>query len=30
MTQEIIPDMNESWITELDNQQLVDLFRLTI
>lgn len=30
MTQEIIPDMNESWITELDNQQLLDLFRLTI
>ncbi len=30
MMQEIIPDMNESWITELDNQQLLDLFRLTI
>ncbi|MDD3023351.1 MAG: DEAD/DEAH box helicase [Syntrophomonadaceae bacterium] len=30
MTQEIIPDLNESWITELDNQQLLDLFRLTI
>jgi len=30
MTQEIISDMNESWITELDNQQLLDLFRLTI
>jgi non-specific serine/threonine protein kinase len=30
MTQEIIPDMNESWITELDNRQLLDLFRLTI
>jgi len=30
MTQEIIPDLNESWITEMDNQQLLDLFRLTI
>lgn len=30
MTQEIIPDLNESWITEMDNQQLLNLFRLTI
>ena len=30
MTQEIIPDMNECWITQLDNQQLLELFRLTI
>ncbi len=30
MTQEIIPDLNESWITEMDNQQLLELFRLTI
>jgi non-specific serine/threonine protein kinase len=30
MTQEIIPDLNEAWITELNNQQLLDLFRLTI
>jgi len=30
MTQEIIPDLNESWITEMDNQQLLNLFRLTL
>ena len=30
MSQEILPDMNESWITEMDNHQLLDLFRLTI
>ncbi|HPT31862.1 MAG TPA: DEAD/DEAH box helicase [Prolixibacteraceae bacterium] len=30
MTQEIIPDLNEAWITELDNQQLLDLFRLAM
>ena len=30
LTQEIMPDQNEAWITELDNQQLLDLFRLTI
>jgi non-specific serine/threonine protein kinase len=30
MTKEIIPDMNESWITEMDNRQLMDLFRLNI
>jgi len=30
MTQEIIPELNEAWITELDNQQLLDLFRLAI
>jgi non-specific serine/threonine protein kinase len=29
MSQEIIPDINESWITELNNQELLDLFRLT-
>lgn len=30
LSQEILPDMNENWITEMDNQQLLDLFRLTI
>jgi non-specific serine/threonine protein kinase len=30
VTQEIIPDLNEAWITEMNNQQLLDLFRLTI
>lgn len=30
MTKEIMPDMNESWITEMDNKQLMDLFRLNI
>jgi non-specific serine/threonine protein kinase len=30
MTQEIMPEMNEAWITELDNQQLLDLFRLAM
>jgi non-specific serine/threonine protein kinase len=30
LSQEILPDMNESWITEMDNQQLLDLFRLAI
>lgn len=30
MSQEILPDINESWITEMDNQQLMDLFRLVI
>ncbi len=28
MTKEVIPDINESWITEMDNKQLMDLFRL--
>lgn len=30
MSQEIMPDINESWITEMDNRQLMDLFKLTI
>lgn len=30
MTKEIMPDINESWITEMDNSQLMNLFRLTI
>ncbi len=30
MTKEIVPDINESWITEMDNSQLMNLFRLTI
>ena len=30
MTQEILPEVNEAWITELDNQELLDLFRLAI
>lgn len=30
MTKEIMPDINEGWITEMDNRQLIDLFRLTI
>jgi SNF2 family DNA or RNA helicase len=29
LTGEIIPDMQESWITELDNNQLIELFKLT-
>jgi SNF2 family DNA or RNA helicase len=29
LTKEIIPDMQENWITEMDNKQLMDLFRLT-
>ena len=29
LLQEIIPDHQENWITEMDNKQLVDLFRLT-
>lgn len=28
MTKEVIPDINEGWITEMDNKQLMDLFRL--
>ena len=28
IAEEIIPDINQSWITEMDNSQLVDLFRL--
>ena len=30
LSQEIIPDIQENWITEMDNNQLVDLFKLTI
>jgi non-specific serine/threonine protein kinase len=30
MTKEIMPDMNESWITEMDNKQLMNLFKLNI
>lgn len=30
LSKEIIPDMQESWITEMDNTQLLDLFRLSI
>jgi superfamily II DNA or RNA helicase len=28
MAQDILPDRNEGWITELDNRQLMELFRL--
>jgi superfamily II DNA or RNA helicase len=28
ITKEILPDMNEGWITEMDNRQLMELFRL--
>ncbi|HEX9062213.1 MAG TPA: DEAD/DEAH box helicase, partial [Clostridia bacterium] len=30
ITNEIMPDLNESWISEMDNNQLMDLFRLTV
>ena len=30
LTKEIIPDVQETWLTELDNKQLMDLFRLSI
>lgn len=30
MTKEIMPDMNESWITEMDNKQLMNMFRLNV
>lgn len=30
LSRDIVPDLNESWITEMDNRQLLDLFRLTI
>lgn len=30
LSREIVPDVQENWITEMDNQQLMDLFRLTI
>ncbi|HBE77952.1 MAG TPA: ATP-dependent helicase [Firmicutes bacterium] len=29
MSREIIPDIKEGWITEMDNRQLMELFRLT-
>ena len=29
LAKDIIPDIQESWITEMDNSQLIDLFRLT-
>lgn len=29
LSQEIIPDIQENWITEMDNQQLMNLFKLT-
>jgi len=29
ISQDIIPNMQEKWITEMDNNQLMDLFRLT-
>jgi len=29
LLQDIIPDQKENWITEMDNKQLVELFRLT-
>jgi len=28
LAQDIVPDMQEAWITELDNRQLLELFRL--
>ncbi len=30
ITNEIMPDLNEGWITEMDNKQLMDLFKLTV
>jgi superfamily II DNA or RNA helicase len=30
LAQDILPDLKESWITELDNRQLMELFRLTV
>jgi len=30
LTREIMPDSKENWITEMDNKQLMDLFRLSI
>lgn len=30
LSKEIIPDIQESWITEMDNKQLVDLFKLSL
>lgn len=30
LSKEIIPDVQENWITEMDNKQLMDLFRLSL
>jgi len=30
LTNEIIPDAQETWLTEMDNKQLMDLFRLSL
>ncbi len=30
LSKEIIPDIQETWITEMDNKQLMELFRLSI
>ncbi len=30
LSQEIVPTMQESWITEMDNERLLDLFRLSV
>ena len=28
LSKEIVPEMNESWITEMENRELLELFRL--
>lgn len=30
LSKEIIPDIQESWITEMDNKQIMDLFKLSL
>ncbi|MDA8334818.1 MAG: DEAD/DEAH box helicase [Peptococcaceae bacterium] len=30
LTREIIPDIQENWLTEMNNEQLMDLFRLSV
>jgi len=30
LSKEIIPDIQENWITEMDNSQLMDMFKLSI
>ena len=30
MSKEILPDISESWITEMRNEELMDLFKLTV
>lgn len=30
LSQEIIPDLQENWITEMDNKKLLELFRLSV